>query len=96
MAKLKVPISENPYLVPDELGAGRYCIGIASFRKLASEAGAVVKIGSRRLNNLKLLDEYVDSISGKNPEADKAADEPEDRSDQVAAASGDDVSDDGE
>lgn len=66
MNKRTVPISKEPYLVPDDIGAGRCSLGLASFRKLSIEAGAVVKIGSRRLNNWKKIEAYLDSISGSD------------------------------
>ena len=67
--KLKIPISSEAYLITDEIGAGRCCIGISSFRKISEQAGAVVKIGSRRLNNWKKITEYLDSISGSGKSA---------------------------
>lgn len=75
MQKLKVPISSDAYLVTDDVGAGRCSVGIASFRKLSKEAGAVVKIGSRRLNNWKKIANYLDSISGSCEMAEGGSEE---------------------
>ena len=89
--KLKIPISPEAYLITDDIGAGRCSIGISSFRKLSEEAGAVVKIGSRRLNNWKKITEYLDSISGSGindsdnesiADVNSEVDDPGDESDQ--------------
>lgn len=46
-----------------EYGCQRYGIGKNTMRKLAEEAGAVVKIGRRWLFNVAKVDEYMDNLS---------------------------------
>lgn len=44
----------------------RYGLGKASMRRVAEDAGAVIRIGKRYLINFKRVDLYMDSISGIN------------------------------
>lgn len=41
----------------------RYGLGKASMRRVAEDAGAVIRIGKRYLINFKRVDLYMDSIS---------------------------------
>lgn len=43
----------------------RYGFGRNSMRKIASEAGAVIKIGKCVRVNFAILDEYLDALSGE-------------------------------
>jgi len=43
----------------------RYGFGRNSMRKIAEDAGAVIKIGKSVRINFTLLDKYMDSLSGK-------------------------------
>ena len=43
----------------------RYGLGKHSMRKVAEDAGAVVRIGKRYLVNIQRVDLYMDSISGR-------------------------------
>lgn len=43
----------------------RYGLGVNSLRKLADEAGAVVRVGRAYLINFDILDQYIDNLSGK-------------------------------
>ena len=42
----------------------RYGLGKHSMRRVAEDAGAVVRIGKRYLVNIQRVDLYMDSISG--------------------------------
>lgn len=42
----------------------RYGLGKNTMRKVADEAGAVIKIGKCYLVNYSKIDEYMDAISG--------------------------------
>lgn len=42
----------------------RYGLGKASMRKVAEDAGAIIRIGKRLLINYSKVDFYFDSISG--------------------------------
>lgn len=46
-----------------EEACARYGLGKGSIRKIAEEAGAVIRIGKRYLINFAILDQYMDSIS---------------------------------
>lgn len=48
-----------------EAAAARYGLGVHSIRKVAEEAGAIVKIGRRVLVNFTVMDAYIDSLSSK-------------------------------
>lgn len=43
----------------------RYGVGKNTMRKIADEANAVIRIGKCYLINFTIVDEYMDSISGK-------------------------------
>jgi hypothetical protein len=42
----------------------RYGLGQATMRRMAEDAGAVIRIGRRYLVNFTLMDSYLDSLSG--------------------------------
>lgn len=47
-----------------EQACARYGLGKNTMRKVADEAGAVIKIGKCYLVNYSKIDEYMDAISG--------------------------------
>ena len=49
-----------------EEACARYGLGKASMRRVAEDAGAVIRIGKRYLINFMRVDLYMDSISGIN------------------------------
>lgn len=46
-----------------DFGCQRYGVGRNTMRKIADDAGAVVKIGRRWLFNVSKVDRYMDSLS---------------------------------
>lgn len=55
--------SINTMLITDpELKVALGC-GMYTARKIAEEAGAVVRVGKRKLNNIKKIQKYLDEIS---------------------------------
>lgn len=44
-------------------GCARYALGRPTMRKVAEDAGAVVRIGRRYLVNFSKVDRYMDSIA---------------------------------
>ncbi len=42
----------------------RYGLGRDTILRIAAEAGAIVRIGRRRVINFSKFDQYIDSISG--------------------------------
>lgn len=48
-----------------ELAGGRYGFGRNKMRKIAEEAGAIVKIGKSIRINFTILDLYMDAMAGR-------------------------------
>lgn len=60
----KVKISEKEIKAAGiEEACLRYGLGKVNMRKIAEEAGAVIRIGKRYLVNFEKVDQYFDSIS---------------------------------
>ena len=48
-----------------EQACARYGVGRNTMRQIAEQAGAVVRIGRNYLINFRIVDEFMDSISGE-------------------------------
>lgn len=56
-----IPLNQKTTVSVPE-GCELYSLGRTSLLKLAKEAGADIKIGSRRLINVKKMDAYINSL----------------------------------
>lgn len=65
MRTSKVVMDQEAKLGTLEQAGGRYGFGRNAMRRIAEEAGAVVKIGRSVRVNFTILDRYVDEISGE-------------------------------
>ena len=61
--RAKATTTENVKTGSIEDACARYSLGLASMRKVAEDAGAVVHIGRRYLINFDKVDLYMDSLS---------------------------------
>ena len=52
----------QPVFLDDKDAAFRYALGVNTLRAEAEKAGAVVKVGRRRLNRIDLLDKHFGLI----------------------------------
>ena len=59
--KMKVSLNEIVNLTEEEAQA-RYSIGKHRLTDIADEAGAIIRIGRKKLYSRKVLDEYFDSL----------------------------------
>ena len=65
MRALKASIDQEQKLGTLEQAGGRYGFGRNAMRRIAEEAGAIVKIGRSVRVNFTVLDRYVDELSGE-------------------------------
>lgn len=65
MRALKAGIDQEQKLGTLEQAGGRYGFGRNAMRRIAEEAGAVVKIGRSVRVNFTILDRYMDELSGE-------------------------------
>ena len=59
----KYNMEENVVTIDKEMAQMRYSLGADSIDKIAREAGAVIKIGRRKLYLVKALDAYMASLA---------------------------------
>lgn len=59
--KLIVEAAQKPYLSVNE-GMQLYCLGRNTTIRLAKESGAIRKIGTKILINVKVFNEYIESM----------------------------------
>ena len=65
MRSLKIRKNDEPKLGTIEQAAGRYNFGRNTMRRIAGEAGAIIKIGKAVRVNFTILDQYMDDLSGE-------------------------------
>ncbi|RGD95189.1 hypothetical protein DW644_03785 [Clostridiales bacterium AM23-16LB] len=65
MRNLKIRDTDESKLGTLEQAAGRYSFGRNAMRRIAGEAGAIIKIGRSVRVNFTILDQYMDDLSGE-------------------------------